>query len=55
MKKPIKKKEVPNVSKAISVMGQKKFNSEVQKQAQSGVDINEAPDLVARMKLKGMI
>lgn len=53
-KKVVAKKSI-NRSKAISVMGTKKFNAKVAEEIQAGIDPNEAPDLIARRKLKGII
>ena len=53
----MKKETKPKVDRAmaISVMGKKQFNKEVVQEIYAGVDPQEAPDLVARRKLKGMI
>lgn len=55
MKKKETKPDAVQIEKVVSVMGRSKFNDEVKKQVMSGTPMNEAPDLIARMKLKGMI
>lgn len=56
MKKTTPKKEAkPDIGKAVSVMGVKKFNEEIKKEILGGTPPGEAADLIARRKLKGMI
>lgn len=58
MKKTVGKKVIvipPNLSKVASIMGRKKFNDEIDKEIRAGVDPKEAPNLIARRKLQGII
>ena len=51
----MKKKETIDKAKLVSLIGQKEFKRMVDKEILSGIDPNEAPDLIARRKLKGII
>lgn len=55
MKKIIKPKEKVDIARVASIMGREKFNKEIVREIQNGTDPNEAPDLIARRKLKGII
>jgi hypothetical protein len=53
MKKQIEPQ--PDIARVVSMMGQNRFHKAVQQQLQAGVTPGEAPVVVARMKLKGLI
>lgn len=53
MKKTIKKEvKVVDVARLKSIVGEKQYNKELVSAVQSGVPITEAPELIARRKIR---